>query len=240
VICVSEILKGYLISYGVPAIKLHVIPNGVDHHQFKPGPKDEKLVMALGLGGKVVVGFIGSFNFFADVEKFADSLKFLCERHREAVFLFVGKGPDGERIEAAARERGLADRVRFTGAVPHDEVVRYLSTMDAVISPYRGDYLFYGSSLKLLEYMAAGKPAVVTALGQIKELVQDGYNGMLFDWGDEETMVRKLSLLIGDGELRRHLSENARKTIESGWTWEIQAGKFAEVMQLAVEKNSKR
>ena len=107
--------------------------------------------------------------------------------------------------------------------------------MDIVISPYRGDYLFYGSPLKLLEYMAAGKPAVITALGQIKELVQDGYNGMLFEWGDDEGMVRKISALLSDAELRRRLGENARTTIENGWTWEQQAGKIADVLQLAVD-----
>jgi len=235
VICVSEILKGYLVHFGAPATRLHVVPNGVDHQRFKPGPKDAEIVSRYRLEGKTVVGFIGSFNFFADVESFADGLKTLCDRHPEAAFLFVGKGLAGEQIEAAAAKRGLQERLIFTGAVPHEEVPRYLSVMDAVINPYRGDYLFYGSSLKLLEYMAAGKPALVTALGQIKELVQDGYNGMLFDWGDDETMLRKLSLLIEDGELRRRLGKNARKTIEADWTWEKQAAKIAGVLQLAIE-----
>ena len=73
--------------------------------------------------------------------------------------------------------------------------------MDIVISPYRGDYLFYGSSMKLLEYMAAGKPVLATALGQIKELIQDGVNGMLYDPDDWGSMARKLAILIGDRQL---------------------------------------
>ncbi|HUX06201.1 MAG TPA: glycosyltransferase family 4 protein [Acidobacteriota bacterium] len=235
VICISEILKGYMIHNGVPATKLHVVPNGVDHFQFKPGPKDAEIVARYNLDKKVVVGFTGSFNFFSDVMAFTDILKRICDRHAEATFLFVGKGPAGDEIEAAAKQKGLENRLVFTGAVPHKEVIRYLSAMDIVISPYRGDYLFYGSSLKLLEYMAAGKPAVVTALGQIKELVQDGYNGMLYNWDDDEAMLRKLSLLISAEELRRRLGENARRTIEADWTWEKQAAKIAGVLQQAIE-----
>jgi len=239
VICISEILKGYLMRYGVEATKLHVIPNGVDHHAFKPGPKDEELVARFGLGDRVVVGFVGSFNFFADTESFACSIKTLCQRHPEAVFFFVGKGKASDEIAEAGAGLGLSERLIFAGAVPHDEVSRYLSTMDVVISPYRGDYLFYGSPLKLLEYMAAGKPALVTALGQIKEVILDGHNGMLFEWGDDETMVRKLSLLIADGELRRRLGANARKTIEAGWTWELQASRIAEVLKSAIDNSEK-
>ena len=61
VICISEILKGYMMRYGADATKLHVIPNGVDHEAFKPGPKDGEIEGRYGLGGKVVVGFVGSF-----------------------------------------------------------------------------------------------------------------------------------------------------------------------------------
>ena len=106
--------------------------------------------------------------------------------------------------------------------------------MDIVISPYRGDYLFYGSSMKLLEYMAAGKPVLATALGQIKELIQDGVNGMLYDPDDWGSMAQKLAILIGDRQLRHQLGANARRSIEQGWTWDHQGERLANVLTQAI------
>ncbi|MBF0531223.1 MAG: glycosyltransferase, partial [Deltaproteobacteria bacterium] len=65
-----------------------------------------------------------------------------------------------------------------------------------VMASYRGYYLFYNSPMKLLEYMAAGKAVLITALGQIKELNQDGHNGMRFEWEDNQAMHRKLMWLL--------------------------------------------
>jgi glycosyltransferase involved in cell wall biosynthesis len=107
--------------------------------------------------------------------------------------------------------------------------------MDIVISPYKEDYLFYGSSMKLLEYMAAGKAILLPALGQIKEVVCDGYNGMLYEPGDHHTMFHKLLELIGNKELRGRLGARARLTIENHWTWDIQGAKLSHVLELARE-----
>lgn len=235
VVCISEILKGYMIRYGVPATKLHVVPNGVDHCALHPQPADEELRARFRLQGRLVVGFVGTFHFFSDVEAFADIVRAVCDRHRNVVFFFVGEGEAGERIRRAGECRSLGEHLIFTGAVPHDQVPRYLSLMDVAISLYRGDYLFYGSSMKLLEYMAAGKATLATALGQIKEVIIDGYNGMLFEWGDDAAMERKLLALIENAGLRQQLRANARKTIEERWTWDHQVSRLAEVLQLAVE-----
>jgi glycosyltransferase involved in cell wall biosynthesis len=84
--------------------------------------------------------------------------------------------------------------------------------------------------MKLLEYMAAGKPVLATALGQIKELIQDGVNGMLYDPDDWESVAQKLAILIGDRQLRHQLGASARRTIELGWTWHHQAQRLGKVL----------
>jgi glycosyltransferase involved in cell wall biosynthesis len=107
--------------------------------------------------------------------------------------------------------------------------------MDLVISPYKEDYLFYGSSMKLLEYMAGGKAVLFPALGQIKEVVCDGDNGMLYEPGDHETMSQKLLQLVENKDLRRQLGVKARRTIENHWTWDRQGARLSRVLQLAQE-----
>jgi glycosyltransferase involved in cell wall biosynthesis len=235
VTCISEVLKGYLTHYGAPATKLHVIPNGVDHQAFQPQPADEELRTRFGLRERLVVGFVGTFNFFAPIETFVEMMTAVCRRYRQVVFFFVGQGEASEQIRQAAARRDLADHLIFTGTTPHAQVPRYLSLMDVVLCPYRGDYLFYGSSMKLLEYLAAGKATLATALGQIKEIVTDGYNGLLFETDDHVGMQQKLLALIENEDLRLSLGRNARRTIENGWTWETQVARLEKVLRRACE-----
>ena len=237
VTCISEILKGYMMRYDVSATKLHVIPNGVDHHAFCQQPADEELRTRLHLHGRQVIGFVGTFNFFAPIEAFIEVIKGVCERHPQVVFLFVGQGKASERLRQVGEQYGLHECLIFTGAAPHTQVPQYLSVMDIVLCPYRGDYLFYGSSMKLLEYMAAGKAIVATALGQIKEVICDGYNGLLCEWDDTAALQRKLLALIEDEGLRRRLGANARTTIEKEWTWDMQMSRLAKILELTVESH---
>lgn len=233
VVCISEVLKGYMIRYGVPATKLHVIPNGVDHRAFRPQPPDPEIQSRFKLQDRLVVGYIGSFGFFPEAGLFMEIAREVCRRHPQVVFFFVGEGPAADHLRQGSEAAGLGERFLFTGLVPHDQVPRYLSVMDIVLSPYRDDYLFYNSPMKLLEYMAAGKATLNTALGQIKELVADGYNGMLYEPGDYRGFAEKLQQLVADRELRHAMGAIARRTIERNWTWDRQAARLAQVLELA-------
>jgi glycosyltransferase involved in cell wall biosynthesis len=236
VITISEILKGYLMRYNVPAGKIQVVPNGVDPLAFRAQPPDQELQERLGLQGRVVVGYIGNFEYFGHVPQFVALAGDLGRTFPQLAFLFVGEGTATPQLRQEAAQAGLQDRFIFTGTLPHAQVPAYLSLMDIVISPYRDDYLFYGSSMKLLEYMAGGKAVLFPALGQIKEVLTDGYNGLLYEPGDQETMGQKLRELLSNPELRARLGVNARQTIERSWTWERQAAKIARVLQQAREE----
>lgn len=233
VVCISEVLKGYLMRYEAPAAKLHVVPNGVDHLTFTPREPDPELTAGWRLQDRVVIGYIGSFEFFGDVGRLITLAGRIIAAHNRVVFLFVGQGREDEAIRRGAESVGLGRHFLFTGGMPHHLIPRLLSLMDIVISPYKEDYLFYGSSMKLLEYMAAGKAIIFPALGQIKEVVCDGCNGMLYEPGDHHTMFHKLLELIGNEELRARLGARARLTIENHWTWDIQGARLSHVLELA-------
>lgn len=238
VITVSEVLKGYLAGSGAAAEKIRVIPNGVNETSFRPRPPDEALRRELALETRRVVGFVGTFQFFVDSPRFISVLESVCRKVNDAVFLFVGSGGPSTVIREEAERRGLGNRVRFAGVVEHRDVDRYLSLMDVAICPYRGDYLFYGSALKPLEFMAAGKAVVAPALGQIRELIHDGFNGLLHAWDDHRAMAEAVIRLLEDASLRAFLGANARSTIERGWTWDIQARRMETVFREALSKRS--
>jgi glycosyltransferase involved in cell wall biosynthesis len=238
VIATSEVLKGYLAGSGAAVERIHVIPNGVDETRFRPRPPDEALWRELALQDRKVVGFVGTFQFFVDLRRFMSVLESVCGKVTDAVFLFVGSGGASAAIREEAERRGLGERVRFAGVVEHRDVPRYLSLMDVAICPYRGDYLFYGSALKPLEYMAAGKAVVAPALGQIRELIHDGFNGLLHAWDDHRAMGEAVIRLLEDSSLRALMGANARSTIEREWTWDIQVRRMEIVFREALSKRS--
>lgn len=236
VVCVSEILKGYLVGGGASAVRIHVIPNGVDATCFRPQPPDAGVVNRLRLWGKMVVGFVGTFQFFPPVGWFVDVAETVFRRVPQVVFLMVGSGEPAECIRREALRRGVERQFRFTGPLDHAEIPAHLSVMHVTVCPYRGDYLFYGSALKPLEYMAAGRALVAPRLGQIKELVHHGTNGILYDWDDGRAMSTAIIALLEDADLRDRLGRNARRAIEQGWTWDIQAARLETVLKEAAQR----
>jgi len=234
VVCISEILKGYLLRCGGPATKYWVVPNGADPESFCPRLPDEELQRQLDLAGRTVLGFVGTFQFIADVSRFFRIIAEISRCRPEVAFLWVGRGAAAADLRQAFADAGLLSACRFVGPIPHEQIPRYLSLMDVVWAPYRGDYLFYGSSMKMLEYMAAGKAVVATALGQIKELVHDGCNGLLYEPEDWPGLAVKLEALLTDPDLRHRLGQEARQTILRGWTWQHQARRLAKVLAAAV------
>jgi glycosyltransferase involved in cell wall biosynthesis len=106
---------------------------------------------------------------------------------------------------------GLAERVKFIGEVPFNQVPEFLAAMDICVLPSLSE----GMSNTLLEYMAAGKPVVATSVGGNPELVDHEVNGFLIPPSDHQTMADKLLLLLNNPELRFEMGVNARNKVKS-------------------------
>jgi len=84
--------------------------------------------------------------------------------------------------------------------------------------------------MKLLEYMAMGRAVVAPAMDNIRDVVADRVNGLLFRKGDATDLTERLRELLADGVLRAAIGHNARQSIVSGRTWRAIA---ADVVKLA-------
>ncbi len=117
-----------------------------------------------------------------------------------------------QSLEARARELGIGERVRFLGFQPDPLPIVACFNVFALSS------LYEGLPLALLEAMALGKPPVVTAVGGVPEVVQDGVNGLLVPPRDPSALAHKLLRLLNDPALRHKLAINARRTVEQHFT----------------------
>jgi glycosyltransferase involved in cell wall biosynthesis len=141
----------------------------------------------------------------------------------DAVFLLAGEGPEREGLEALAAQRGIADRVRFLGR--REDIPQLLAACDVFVLPS----LYEGSSLAVLEAMAAGIPIVSSAIGGTDELIEDGGSGLLVAPGDAEGLAAALRRVIGDPGLRESLAARARERVEAGLTREQMAARVSGV-----------
>jgi len=129
-----------------------------------------------------------------------------------ADFVLAGEGPERAGLEALATELGIAERVHFLGY--RDDIPQLLAACDVFALPS----LYEGSSLAVLEAMAAGRPVVSSAIGGTDELIDDGVDGLLVAPGDTAGLAGALRRLLDDAELRKSFAERARRRVERDFT----------------------
>jgi glycosyltransferase involved in cell wall biosynthesis len=128
-------------------------------------------------------------------------------------------------LEATARGLGVSDRVTITGVIERDQVAGYISAFDIALQP---EVVAYASPLKLFEYMALGRAIVAPDAPNIREIVTDGIDCLLFDPEQPDGLAAALHRLAGDAGLRERLGHGAiAKIAERRLTWRDNAIKVA-------------
>ena len=197
-----------------------VVPNGVDTRLFNKArlrPVDDAQ-----LKDRFVVAFVGSLKPWHGIDRLVAAFGRLREVVPNAHLLVIGEGPLRSEIERAADQLGEG-HVTLTGAVPHEEVPRWLALADVAVAPYPDLDDFYFSPLKVVEYQAAGLPVVASRIGHITRQIEDGKTGLLVDPADEADLVRAIVRLHEDPELRRRLAKRARRHVKENGSWEAVA-----------------
>jgi len=213
VLPVTRVLADQVAASGVPEERIRVIPNGIDWDKFRDLPDRAAAKQALGLEGRLVLGFTGFVREWHGLERVVDLVARAPDRH----LLVVGDGPARAAIEARAAELGVADRLTFTGVVARDRVAGYLAAYDIALQP---DVVAYASPLKLFEYLAMGCAIVAPDTANIREVLRHDHNGWLFDTAVPDALPAAVETLCGDAALRTRLSAAARASIDAqGLTW---------------------
>ncbi len=231
VIC--EGLRRDLVARGIAADKIIVAPNGVDMDLFGDPPAvDTKLAQSLGLEGADVVGFIGSFYDYEGLDDLIAAMPPLLARRPQAQLLLVGGGPMEESLRAQATASPAADRIRFVGRVPHDQVELYYSLIDVLAYPRKAMRLTeLVTPLKPLEAMAQRKLVAASNVGGHRELIEDGVTGTLFAADDPAALAAALATLFDQRPRWAQRREAARRFVERERNWSSNISNYVPVYQ---------
>lgn len=221
VVTLSEGMKAHLVEQGIAPDRIHVIPNAVDPGAFSDAPRDGALARSLGVEpDEAVVGYISGLAAYEGIHILLESIARLVSRGHRVRGLIVGDGDERDSLEALAGHLGITDRVVFTGRVPHADVLRYYGLIDVFVVPRTADRVCQlVTPLKPYEAMAAGRALVVSGVGALREMVEDGVTGVVFPPEDPDALASILESLIHDGARRAELGAAAREWVCRNRTW---------------------
>ena len=195
---------------GRPPIYTRIF-SGFPLEPFLSARDDPDLRLRLGLGpGDFVLGKIArlfKLKGHADLLAVAPHLVTRCPQTK---FLLVGDGPWRERIETAARKRGLGQHFIFAGLVPPAEIPRYVALMDALVHLSRRE----GLPRALPQALAAARPVVAYECDGAREICLDNETGFLIPPGDLSRLTERLVRLARDGVLRARFGRRGQQLVK--------------------------
>ncbi|HZB92955.1 MAG TPA: glycosyltransferase [Stellaceae bacterium] len=178
-----------------------------------------------------MLGFTGFVRDWHGLDRVVDLVADLGAA-RDMHLLIVGDGPAVPALRERAAARGVAERVTFAGLVPREAIPDYVAAFDVAIQPRVVDY---ASPLKLFEYMALGRPIAAPATANIREVLRDGENALLFDPADDGGLRAAITRLCADAGLRQRLGRAARAAIDAQeLTWASNARRVVALFEEAL------
>ncbi len=223
-IAISQPVAEHLVAdLDFPADRIQVVPNGIDARFFLSAKPKEEIKKYLGLGPGEVIGNIGRLSDVKGHTYLISAMPLILRSFPAAQLLISGEGKLSEHLARQAKELGVSDKIFFVhGSL---QAADALAVMDVFVMPS----LQEGLGLALMEAMSIGLAVVGTEVGGIKDLLQDGENGLLVKPKDPEGLARAVKELLTDKTKRQRLGTMAAKFIRDNFAQDKMATQTLEV-----------
>lgn len=218
--------EGALVSMGIPASKLMPFPNGVNPEYF--APRDGRKVREkYHLNQSNVILYVGVIGKTRKLSMLIDTLVRVKKAHNDAYLVMVGDGTDKRNLEKLAVEMGVRENVIFTGRVPPQDVPDYIAAADICVSPIP-PFKFYqvSSPIKMIEYMAMGKPVVASEeVKEQREVIEENGGGILAPFR-AGSFAEAIIELIDNSDKMQDMGQKGAEWVAQNRTYEILAHKL--------------
>ena len=194
-----------------------VVRNGPDLETFRPVPSNPTLKY----GKPHLVGYVGNMSSQEGLDILLDVALHIKSLGRNDIhFTCIGGGPGLAELRKIAKDKGLDGMVNFTGRVPDEQLLEILSTSDICVNPDRPcEMNDISTMIKIMEYMALGKPIVQFDLCEGRFSAQDA--ALYADTEDQVAdFAAKILWLVDNPDERRRMGEFGRRRVERELAWE--------------------
>lgn len=208
---------------GVPADRITIVRNGPDMEMLLPSDPDPDLRKR----DQTILGYVGAMGPQDGVDYLLRAMRHLVfdMDMREVYCVIIGRGKALPGLMELARELSLEQNIWFTGWIPVEDKIRYLTTSDICVVPDPSNpFNDRCTMIKMMEYMALGKPIVAFDLPEHRVTAQAA--AFYARPNDELDFARQIVTLINDPKHRKKMGELGRKRIKAGLAWPYQAEKL--------------
>jgi len=221
---VSADLRRHMLEEGFRAERVAVLYNGIEPGPLPTVHQREEVRAELGVApGTLVIGTVARLDPVKDLSTLLTAVAALRQPWPTARLVVVGDGAERESLEARARELGLGDGVRFTGA--RRDARRLLTGFDI----YANTSIHEGVSLTILEAMAAALPVVATSAGGNPEVVVNGETGLLVPVRTSQSVTTALARLAADPVQARRFGAAGRARLEERFSMDRMVAEYLDV-----------
>jgi glycosyltransferase involved in cell wall biosynthesis len=218
---------------GLAPEDVFVVRNGPDLDTFKAVPP----IPALKHGKAYLVGYVGNMSIQEGLDILLDvALRIKNSGRRDVHFTCVGGGPGLAGLRQMVKDKNVEDIVNFTGRVPDQELLEVLSTADVCVNPDKPcEMNDISTMIKIMEYMALGKPIVQFDLKEGRFSAQDA--SLYSENGDQvNDFANKILWLLDHPDERKKMGDFGRSRVEQELAWKFSVNNLLAAYRRVFEK----
>ena len=220
--------------------KISVVENGVETDLFTSAGDTDEIKSDMNLNGRFVVSCIGTLGLAHGLSTVIQAAAELQNSFPEILFLFVGEGADKECLMELARDQGLTN-IRFQPQQPRKNIPAIIRASDlCLVLLKKADVFKTVIPTKMLEFMACGRPVILGADGQARQVLDKAKAGVFTEPENPVTLAQAVMQLYNDPDLRQTLGHNGRRYIIENLSREHTAKEYINVLEKVVLKWNKK
>ena len=183
-----------------------------------------------------VIGTVKTLERKYGIEYLIKAFKILSDKYPELPLklLIVGGGSLETELKNLAKELGIWNKTIFTGKVPFEEVPVYHNMLSVSVSVSVSESESFG--VAVVEAMACGKPVVVSNVGGLPEVVEDGKTGFVVPPKNPEKTAEAIERLVLDKDLRKNMGQAARDRVINLYNWDNCVDRMIKIYDEAISR----
>jgi glycosyltransferase involved in cell wall biosynthesis len=238
VVAVSEASRLALAARGVDEAKLVTVENGIADTLFAPASKDNDVRRDYGWQGKYVAMYIGAHGVSQGLSTLLEAAEML-QGEADIHFVFVGDGAEKNALRQWAADRHLAN-VEFLPVQSRDRVAQFYAAADVCFAPLRkGDYFTINIPSKILEIMACGRPVILGAEGQARQIIEEAGSGLVVNPEDARGFAHAVLELRAEPDRAHEMGNRGRSFVLERFTRRSKAKRYLQILHESIGESGR-
>jgi glycosyltransferase involved in cell wall biosynthesis len=223
VIACSNYEKGEMMKMGIHPSKIHLIPMGINSDEWE-NLDGERFRRKYRLKGKRVILFAGTKDYNKGAIHLLQAVEKIRQKLKDLILVSIGlPTKEWKRSRNLLPEDSLLD----LGHVSEEEKREAFDACDLFVMPSRYDSF----GIVYLEAWRCGKPVIGARVGAIPEVIEEGKDGLLVEFGEVDQLASAIISLLNTPDLSKEMGETGRKKVIDRFNWQKNVGKIEDVFE---------